>query len=55
LFIYVNKEAYGRPEVKEFVDFYVAQDTEIAEAAKFVGLNEEQRQALQTAAAGLAA
>jgi phosphate transport system substrate-binding protein len=54
LFIYVNKEAYGRPEVKEFVDFYVAQDAPIAEAAQYVPLNEEQGTALETAAAGLA-
>jgi phosphate transport system substrate-binding protein len=54
LFIYVSTEAYGRPEVKEFVDFYVAQDSQIAEAAQFVALNEEQRAALTTAAQGLA-
>lgn len=54
LFIYVNKASYGRPEVKEFVDFYVAQDAEIAEAAQYVALNAEQGTALETAAATLA-
>jgi phosphate transport system substrate-binding protein len=54
LFIYVSKEAYGRAEVKEFVDFYVAEDAQIAEAAKYVALNGEQTTALQTAAQSLA-
>jgi phosphate transport system substrate-binding protein len=47
LFIYVNKASYARPEVKEFVDFYVAQITPITDAAQFVGLNDQQKTALQ--------
>ena len=54
LFIYVNREAYARPEVKEFVDFYAAQDAEIAKAAQFVALNEEQSAGLKSAVQGLA-
>ena len=53
LFIYVNREAYARPEVKEFVDFYAGQDAEIAKAAQFVALNEEQSAALKSAVQGL--
>lgn len=55
LFVYVNRESYARPEVKEFVDFYAGQDAEIADAAQFVALNEEQSTALQTAVQGLSA
>ncbi len=54
LFIYVNNEAFQRPEVAEFVNFYAAQVNEIAEAADFIALNEEQNTALQTAVEGLA-
>jgi phosphate transport system substrate-binding protein len=54
LFIYVNNESYGRPEVKEFVDFYVAQIDQIAEAAQYVPLSDEQKSELQSAVATLA-
>lgn len=54
LFIYVNRESYGRPEVKAFVDFYAAQNAEIAEAAEFVPLNEEQSAELQSTVESLA-
>jgi phosphate transport system substrate-binding protein len=49
LFIYVNNASYARPEAKEFVDFYVAQIDQIAEAAQYVQLNPEQKTELQTA------
>jgi phosphate transport system substrate-binding protein len=39
--------------VKGFVDFYVNNDGKIAEAAKYVPLNDEQKAALKTAAAQL--
>jgi phosphate transport system substrate-binding protein len=54
LFVYVNKASYARPEVKEFVDFYVAQLDPITEAAQFVGLNDQQKTALQGAAQSFA-
>jgi phosphate transport system substrate-binding protein len=54
LFIYVNSESYGRPEVREFVDFYVAQAAQIAEAAQYVPLSDEQVSELTAAAQGLA-
>jgi len=44
LFIYVNKDDYAKEkQVAAFVDFYVAQDQAISEAAKFITLNDEQR------------
>ncbi|MCR2816895.1 PstS family phosphate ABC transporter substrate-binding protein [Microbacterium jiangjiandongii] len=43
LFIYVKNAAYAdKPQVKEFVDFYVANSEEIAELALFVPLTQEQ-------------
>jgi len=54
LFIYVNNAAYAeRPEVRAFVDFYVANATEIAEAALFIGLTDEQRTTAQEELASL--
>jgi phosphate transport system substrate-binding protein len=50
LFIYVNKDDYAKEkQVAAFVDFYVAQDQAISEAAKFITLNDEQRAELETA------
>lgn len=43
LFIYVANASYtDKPEVKAFVDFYVASSLEVAEAALFVPLTEEE-------------
>lgn len=43
LFIYVKNAAYtDKPQVKEFVDFYVANSAEIAELGLFVPLTDEQ-------------
>ncbi len=42
LFIYPAAESLERPEVQAFVDFYIANQAEIAEAALFVPLTEEQ-------------
>jgi phosphate transport system substrate-binding protein len=54
LFIYVAKKAYAdKPQVKAFVDFYVASDQEITELAKFVPLNDKQRTTAQEAVAAL--
>lgn len=54
LFIYVsNSAAAEKPQVKAFVDFYAANDAEIAEAAQYIPLNDEQRTELESAAAQL--
>jgi phosphate transport system substrate-binding protein len=42
LFIYVNNEALARPEVKAFVEYYIANSQSIAEDALFVPLTDEQ-------------
>jgi phosphate transport system substrate-binding protein len=42
LFIYPSDVALERPEVQAFVQFYIENGTEIAEARGFVGLTEEQ-------------
>ena len=47
LFIYPSAEALERPEVEAFVSFYVENVDEITEAAGFIGLNDEQKTALQ--------
>ena len=54
LFVYVANQAYAdKPQVAEFVDYYVATDAEIAEAAQFIPLNEEQSTELEDAASSL--
>jgi phosphate transport system substrate-binding protein len=42
LFMYPSDEALGRPEVKAFIDFVVANQQTIAEAAQIVPMTEEQ-------------
>jgi len=42
LFMYPSDEALGRPEVKAFIDFVVANQQVIAEAAQIVPMTEEQ-------------
>ena len=49
LFIYVNNKSYGEPAVKEYVDFYVENLEQIAEAAQFIPLNEEDYSSTQDA------
>lgn len=53
LFIYVAKKAAAKPEVKAFIEFYVKNELKIAEAGKFISLNEEQLAAANTAVASL--
>ena len=43
LFIYPSKAALDKPEVKAFLDFYLEMDAEIAEAAQFIALSDEQK------------
>lgn len=42
IYIYPSAEALERPEVQAFVDFYISNQAEIAEAALFIPLTEEQ-------------
>jgi phosphate transport system substrate-binding protein len=42
LFIYAKTDSLARPEVKAFLEFILDNETEIAEAAQFVPLTEEQ-------------
>jgi phosphate transport system substrate-binding protein len=50
LFIYVNNASYSeKPQVAAFVDYYAANDAEIAEAAQYIPLNDEQRGELESA------
>jgi phosphate transport system substrate-binding protein len=54
LFVYVSNAAYAeKPQVAEFVDYYVANINDIAEAARFIPLNDDQVAELETAAAAL--
>ena len=54
LFIYVNNASYvEKPQVKAFVDFFVANDEEITAAALFIPLSESQRQTAQDELASL--
>jgi phosphate transport system substrate-binding protein len=42
LFIYVKRESFQRPEVEAFIRYVFDNETEIAEAARFVPLTDEQ-------------
>ncbi len=54
LFIYVsNAAAAEKPQVEAFIDFYAANAAEIAEAAQYIPLNDEQLNELQSAAGSL--
>jgi phosphate transport system substrate-binding protein len=54
LFIYVsNTSAAEKPQVKAFVDFYATNDADIAEAAQYIPLNDEQRTELESAAGSI--
>lgn len=43
LFIYPSGEALQRPEVQQFAQFYLERNDEVAEAAAFIPLTEEQK------------
>jgi phosphate transport system substrate-binding protein len=54
LFIYVSNRAVAeKPEVKAFVDFYAENAADIAEAADYIPLNDEQLGELESAAESL--
>ena len=50
LFIYPSDAALKKPEVKSFVEYYLENVTDVAEAVGFVPLTEEQLEASETAA-----
>jgi phosphate transport system substrate-binding protein len=54
LFIYPAKSSLDKPEVMAFVEFYLENDAEIAEAAQFIPLSEEQKGEAQSAFDSLA-
>jgi len=54
LFIYVSNSSYAdKPQVAEFVDFYIENLPEITEAAQYIALNDEQSAATESALDGL--
>ena len=53
LYVYLSVQALARPEVQAFFDFYVANDASIADGAKFIPLNDEQREKLRSEYAAL--
>ena len=56
LFVYVSNASYTENEaVKEYVDFYIENLTEIAEAAQFIPLSEELYAETQSALEGISA
>ena len=48
LFVYPSKAALARPEVRSFMDFYLANDAEIAEDAQYIPLSDEQKSEAQS-------
>ena len=54
LFIYVADKSYAdKPQVAEYVDFYIANLADIAEAAEFIPLNDEQLSDTEGTLAGM--
>ncbi len=48
LYVYLSVQALARPEVETFFNFYVDNDASIAEGAKFIPLNDDQREELRS-------
>jgi len=48
LFIYVSGKSLARPEVKDFVDYYIENIDEVVKEAKFVPLTDEQKKTLKS-------
>ena len=55
LFVYAKDQSIKRPEVREFLTFYIENSDTITEQATFIALTEEQKQASQKAIDELAA
>ncbi len=53
LFVYPSDKALARPEVQAFLEFYIANEKEIAEQALYVELSDEQQAAAEEKIAGL--
>jgi phosphate transport system substrate-binding protein len=54
LFIYIDKKAWAsNPALKSFITFFVETETQVAEAAKFIPLSEEQKKTAQDELAAL--
>jgi phosphate transport system substrate-binding protein len=54
LFIYIDKKAWAsNPALKAFVSFYVENDANVAEAAKYIPLSDEQKKTAQDELAAL--
>ena len=49
LFIYPAKGSIDKPQVKAFLEFYLENDADIAEAAQYIPLNDEQKSEAQSA------
>ena len=49
LFMYPSEKAMSRPEVKAFMEFVIANQSDIAEAAKIVPLTDDQTTKAKTA------
>ena len=49
LFIYPARGSIDKPQVKAFLEFYLENDADIAEAAQFIPLNDEQKSEAQSA------
>ncbi|MFI6162957.1 phosphate ABC transporter substrate-binding protein PstS family protein [Micromonospora haikouensis] len=48
LFIYVSDKGVAKPQVKDFIDFYIENIDEVVKEAKFVPLTEPQKATLKT-------
>ena len=54
LFVYVDKKAFAsNPALNSFMNFYIENDTAIAEAAKYIPLSDEQKKTAQDELASL--
>jgi phosphate transport system substrate-binding protein len=54
LYMYFSETATQRPEVKAFIDYYVANEASLTTEALFVPLADQQLATAKTTAAGLA-
>ncbi len=54
LYVYVDKKAFAsNPALKGFVNYFIENETAIAEAAKFIPLSDEQKKTAQDELAAL--
>ena len=55
LFIYASDAGLAKPQVAAFVEYYLANDEQIVEAARFIPMTDEQNQASTAALSELQA